>query len=550
MDENPRRSGGIFSRRGTRLVKKKTVIIGLKHDNCSREMLLRLLNLVVVRGDSVLAVHVQQSDDTFDPNTFHIHEDICKSKQVDFEVKICAGNCYLTELTHLVRLNFATILAIGCSNQCPEDSDIAGFLKALPPTCDLLVMDNGGKILLQNAGTSQQGLTNRVLRSSFSSPVSASYCCGQPETRHLFRKFLSLPTSSTSPSSELTVTKKNHKHDHFSPKFFQSLAMLEMKGHVRRFMYEELSCATKSFSPDNLIEERESIQVYQAIGLAAVIKVIKASQDSEKIICRELEMLSGFKHENIVQLLGYCCCAEMFAIVYISVDSSLKQRLKQLIWSERMKVAVGVAKALEYLHSSYPPIIHRDLKSSNILLSKDCEPQLSEFGAAAAHDLQTEESIADCKMPVYMSGSFGYQAPEYVMYGKVDEKIDVYSYGVVILELITGNEAIRTSPGSNQECLVLWARSLLNSGLSERLIDPILHGEHDKDEMKIMMAVARLCLLHSSSRRPAMKTILRLLEEPEYWSEMQKMRDKHVNQIRRKYGAYSDPCNFMLVEDD
>lgn len=256
----------------------------------------------------------------------------------------------------------------------PENSDIAGFLKALPPTCDLLVMDNGGKILLQNAGTSQQGSTNRVLRSSLSSPVYASYCCGHPETRPLFRKFLSMPTSST---SELTVTKKNHQHNHFSPKFFQRVAMLEMNEHIRRFMYEELSCATKRFSLETLIEERESIQVYQAIGLAAVIKVIKASQDSEKIISRELEMLSGFKHENIVRLLGYCCCAEIFAIVYNSVDSSLKQRLKQLIWSERMKVAVGVAKALEYLHSSYPPIIHRDLKSSNILLSEDCEPQVS-----------------------------------------------------------------------------------------------------------------------------------------------------------------------------
>ncbi|KZV41137.1 hypothetical protein F511_09333 [Dorcoceras hygrometricum] len=513
-------------------------------------MLLRLLNLVVVRGDTVLAVHVQHSDDTFDPNTFHIHEDICKSKQVDFEVKICAGNCYITELTHLVRINFATILAIGCSSQCPEESAMAGFLKALPPTCDLLVMDNGGKILFQNAGTSQQGSANRVLRSSLSSPISASYCCGQPETRHLFRKFLSMPTSS---ASELIVTKKNHEHHRFSQKFFQRVATLELNGHIRRFMHEELNLAARSFSADTLIEEVESIQVYQTIlnnGLTAIIKVVKASQDSEKIICREMEMLCGFKHENIVRLLGYCCGAETFAIVYNFVVSSLKHRLKLLIWSERMKVAVGVAKALEYLHSSYPPIIHRDVKSSNILLSEDCEPK-AKFGAAAAHDLETEESISDCKMPVYVSGSFGYQAPEYVMYGKVDEKIDVYSYGVVILELITGNEAIRTSSGSNEECLVLWARSLLNSGLSERLIDPNLHGEYEKDEMKIMMAVARLCLLHSSSRRPTVKTILRLLEEPGYWLEMQKMRDEHVDRLGRKYGAYSgDPGNFLVVEDD
>lgn len=105
MDENPRRSGGIFSRRGTRPAKKKTVIIGLKHDNCSREMLLRLLNLVVVKGDSVLAVHVQQSNDTFDPNTFHIHEDICKSKQVvmPFILRYRLGDSFLTVVTNVFR---------------------------------------------------------------------------------------------------------------------------------------------------------------------------------------------------------------------------------------------------------------------------------------------------------------------------------------------------------------------------------------------------------------------------------------------------------------
>ncbi|CAH2050120.1 unnamed protein product [Thlaspi arvense] len=100
--------------------------------------------------------------------------------------------------------------------------------------------------------------------------------------------------------------------------------------------------------------------------------------------------------------------------------------------------------------------------------------------------------------PFRVVGTFGYLAPEYMMYGKVDEKIDVYSYGVVLLELITGKWAIQTNEASNPESLVLWARSLLCCGLSERLIDPYLNEDYDKDEMTRMMVVARLCLLHSA----------------------------------------------------
>ncbi|CAL5328856.1 unnamed protein product [Camellia sinensis] len=242
---------------------------------------------------------------------------------------------------------------------------------------------------------------------------------------------------------------------------------------------------------------------------------------------------------TLLSLLGIVTAMVCMQIVYNLLKENLNQRLKQLRWSERVKIAIGVAKALEYLHSRSPPIIHRDVKSSNILLSENCQPHLSDFGAAIVQ--QQTQQVSGYTKPLRVVGTFGYLAPEYMMYGRVDEKTDVYSYGVVLLELISGKEAIQTNQTSTHESLVLWELqeqgidliygSLLSCGLCERLIDPYLKEDYDKDEMKTMMIAARLCLLHSSSRRPTMKTILHLFEEPEHWLKMQRKREELLNGI-------------------
>nr|GMC81189.1 serine/threonine-protein kinase CDL1-like isoform X1 [Ipomoea batatas] len=360
--------------------KKRTIVVGLKSDNDSREMLLRVLTLTVFPGDSVLAVHVQQSDDTFDPNTFHIHEDLCKSKQAEFQVKVCIGNCYVTELSFQVRLNFATILAVGCSSLCPHDSSVAKLLRALPPTCKLLVMDNGGKVLLQRQGTSQEGSLLKVLHTSTS---------GGDKSRNKFQiqKSLTMPSarpSSSSPTQLLfhqtekkdTLPKFN-KDGVLTKQFFQRLASLQVMGCTRCFTVDDLEHATANFSPHFLIGEGGHSQVYRAIidnGFAAAVKLLKPSPYSQDDLLREVEILTSIKHANIIQLVGYCYTQEIQAIVFNLSRESLKQKLRYMRWNERMRVAIGVARALEYLHSLTPPIIHRDVKSSNILLSDGCEP--------------------------------------------------------------------------------------------------------------------------------------------------------------------------------
>ncbi|KAK8636312.1 hypothetical protein V6N13_005016 [Hibiscus sabdariffa] len=550
-------------------VKNKTIIVGLKSDNCSREMLLQLLSLLVNSGDNVLAVHVQEMNDAFDPNTFHIHEDICKSKQVDFLVKICAGKSYISVLSHQVRENFATILAIGSNISGPKDSALSTCLKSLPPTCTLLVMDNAGRILIERQGTSQQGsagvsspsclssfrinsavdqpTSSRQLQKSLTVPSSSTspsmcqidseghYILKKTVPKNQFKKSFTMPSSSASSSSSTWQTgggggQQNPKKNVTTTRRFHRMAFQETVQPCRRFTLKELSIATDNFSPTMVIGKGGNATVYRANledGQAAAVEVLKTMSWSTKDLLREVETLSSIKHENIVEMIGYCDGKELHAIVYNLVNGSLKQCLKQLKWAERMTIAIGVAKALDYLHHCCePPIIHRNVKPSKILLSDSCQPQLSGFGVAVVHN-QSYQVPANTK-PVDIVRTFGYLAPEYMMCGKVDEKIDVYSYGVVLLELITGKEAIQSNQ-RNHESLVLWARSLLRFGLCERLVDPCLNKNYKKEEMEVMMFIARLCLMHSSSQRPTMKTILRLFEDSGYWLEMQREKDQLLN---------------------
>ncbi|KAJ6692942.1 hypothetical protein OIU79_014639 [Salix purpurea] len=473
-------------------------------------MLLRFLHTVINPRDDVLAIHVQESSDSFDPNTFYIHEDICKTKQVDFTVKVCNGDSYISELGYQVRVNHAAILAVGCSLSGIKQSVVNDCLKELPPTCRFLVLDKSGKIILQRQGTSQQGSVFAPLRHPLSSSSEKSYFHRQRAASHL-RKSLTVPLSSTASSIQQTcitarqdIRKAVRVPDFWVDKVSHGLQILEAKGLVKHFTFQELDLATNSFSPEMVIGVGGHSKVYRANlvdGQAVAVKILKKTHSPAEDLLHEVRILSDIKHENIIQIIGFCH-----------------------------------TNALEHLHHSFnPPIIHRDVKSSNILLSGTCQPQLSDFGAAMVN--QSSEQIPASTEPFIVAGTFGYLAPEYMMYGKVDEKVDVYSYGVVLLELITGQEAIQTNP-ENHESLVLRARSLLSSGLCERLIDPHLSGDYEREEMEIMISVARLCLVRSSSRRPTMKMISRLFQEPEYRLNMQRERDKLLDAIESREGKF------------
>eukprot|EP00250_Pteridium_aquilinum_P016032 c22906_g2_i1 orf=597-3152(+) len=297
------------------------------------------------------------------------------------------------------------------------------------------------------------------------------------------------------------------------------IAKLSQNCPCRQFQFVELQAATGNFNKDNMVGKGGCSQVYQGVisdGYVVAVKCLNASAlDSEDDFVMEVEIMCGLRHKRIVQLIGYCVDSEHYMLVYnLASEGNLEQRLHGgkgtgvLAWESRCKIAVGVAEALKYLHDGCTrPVIHRDVKSSNILLLSDFEPQLTDFGLAKR--VPAKSTQITCSDVV---GTFGYLAPEYFMFGKVSEKTDVYSFGVVLLELITGRRPIDNTKSKGQENLVVWARPLLEDESStDQLIDPKLEGLYNAGQLKNMMMAAALCLRQSPQMRPCMSRILKLL---------------------------------------
>ncbi|KAF5467900.1 hypothetical protein F2P56_012107 [Juglans regia] len=299
----------------------------------------------------------------------------------------------------------------------------------------------------------------------------------------------------------------------------------------RLFNYEELISATSNFLTDNLVGKGGSSQVYRGClpdGKELAVKILKPSEDVLKEFVLEIEIITTLNHKNIISLLGFCFEDRNLLLVYDflsrgSLEENLHGNRKDPLafgWSERYKVAVGVAEALEYLHGGCArPVIHRDVKSSNILLSDDFEPQLCDFGLAKW--ASTSSSHITC---TDVAGTFGYLAPEYFMYGKVNEKIDVYSFGVVLLELLSGRKPISNDYPKGQESLVMWARPILNGGKVSQLLDPSLGTKYNPDQMERMVIAARLCIRRAPRARPQMSLVSKLLHgdnEVTKWARLQ-----------------------------
>ncbi|XP_024973204.1 probable receptor-like serine/threonine-protein kinase At5g57670 isoform X1 [Cynara cardunculus var. scolymus] len=288
-------------------------------------------------------------------------------------------------------------------------------------------------------------------------------------------------------------------------------------GSCRLFRYQELVAATMNFKPENMIGRGGNSEVYKGClpdGRELAVKILKTSEDVLKEFVLEIEIITALHHENIISLFGFCFEDSKLLLVYDllsrgSLEDNLHGHKKDTVfgWNERYKVAVGVAKALVYLHNNCDKhVIHRDVKSSNILLSDDFEPQLSDFGLAKwATPTGLHITCTD------VAGTFGYLAPEYFMHGKVTEKIDVYAFGVVLLELLTRRKPITSGYPKGEESLVMWAKPILSSGKFARLLDPSLGDDYDFDQMERMALASTLCIRRAPRARPQMTTILKLL---------------------------------------
>ncbi|KAE8657985.1 putative receptor-like serine/threonine-protein kinase [Hibiscus syriacus] len=300
------------------------------------------------------------------------------------------------------------------------------------------------------------------------------------------------------------------------------------------FSFEEIFVATNAFSSENLVGKGGYAEVYRGVlndgEEIAVKRLTKTYSDErkEKDFLTEIGTIGHVCHPNVLGLLGCCIDNGLFLIFQFSSLGSVASRLHDansppMDWKTRNKIAIGTARGLHYLHKvCQRRIIHRDIKSSNILLTADFEPQISDFGLAKWLPSQlTHHSIAP------IEGTFGHLAPEYFMHGTVDEKTDVFAFGVFLLEIISGRKPVDAS----HQSLHCWAKPLLNREEMEKLVDPRLGGSFDISQLKRLTFAASLCIRASAAWRPTMTEVLEVLMEGETDKERWKMPEEEQEEF-------------------
>ncbi|GMH16252.1 hypothetical protein Nepgr_018093 [Nepenthes gracilis] len=287
------------------------------------------------------------------------------------------------------------------------------------------------------------------------------------------------------------------------------------------FTYEELAAATSGFSQANLLGQGGFGFVHKGVlpnGKEIAVKSLKSGSGlGEREFLAEVEIISRVHHRHLVSLVGYCIAGgERWLLVYEFIPSgTLEFHLHgkgqpTMDFPTRLNISLGSARGLAYIHEDcHPRIIHGDIKAANILVDCSFEAKVSDFGLAAL----SEDSYTHASTRVM--GTFGYSAPEYASSGKLTEKSDVFSFGVMLLELITGRHPIDPS-GEEEESFVDWARPLLtrvlDGGNMEGLVDPRLANNFNPQEMTRLVACAAASIRHSAKRRPKMSQIVRALE--------------------------------------
>ncbi|KAK2418029.1 Leucine-rich repeat protein kinase family protein [Trifolium repens] len=249
-------------------------------------------------------------------------------------------------------------------------------------------------------------------------------------------------------------------------------------------------------------------------GTFAVKRIDRSREGSDQVFERELEILGSIKHINLVNLRGYCRLPSSRLLIYDyvalgSLDDLLHENTERqpLNWNDRLKITLGSARGLAYLHHECSPkIVHRDIKSSNILLNENMEPHISDFGLAK---LLVDE---DAHVTTVVAGTFGYLAPEYLQSGRATEKSDVYSFGVLLLELVTGKRPTDPSFVKRGLNVVGWMNTLLKENRLEDVVDRRCSGV-DAETLEVILELAARCTDSNADDRPSMNQVLQLLEQ-------------------------------------
>ncbi|KAK7383344.1 hypothetical protein VNO78_29021 [Psophocarpus tetragonolobus] len=283
----------------------------------------------------------------------------------------------------------------------------------------------------------------------------------------------------------------------------------------RRFEYKELVAATKGFADETKLGRGGSGQVYKGVlsylgRVVAVKRIFTDFENSERVFNNEVKIISRLIHRNLVQFVGWCHEQGEFLLVFDympngSLDTHLFGEKKTLTWDVRYKVALGVALAVRYLHEdAEQSVLHRDIKSANVLLDTDFSTKLGDFGMAKLVDprLKTQKTG--------VVGTYGYLAPEYINGGRASKESDIYSFGVVTLEIACGRRTYKD--GEFHVPLVNWVWQEYVGGNVLNVVDEKLNKEFNVDEMKSLIVVGLWCTNPNEKERPKAAEVIKVLQ--------------------------------------
>ena len=359
-------------------------------------------------------------------------------------------------------------------------------------------------------------------------------------------------------------------------------------GQLKRFAWRELQLATDNFSEKNVLGQGGFGKVYKGVLPDNTKVAVKRLTDFESpggdaAFQREVEMISVAVHKNLLRLIGFCTTQTERLLVYPFMQNlSLAHRLREikagdpvLDWETRKRIALGAARGFEYLHEHCnPKIIHRDVKAANVLLDEDFEAVVGDFGLAKLVDVRRTNVTTQVR------GTMGHIAPEYLSTGKSSERTDVFGYGIMLLELVTGQRAIDFSRLEEEDDVLLLdhvcnfilfifcntinllftiiiffffgfgqVKKLEREKRLGAIVDKNLDGDYVKEEVEMMIQVALLCTQGSPEDRPVMSEVVRMLEGEglaerwEEWQNVEVTRRHEFERMQRRFDWGEDSMN-------
>ncbi|OMO93731.1 hypothetical protein COLO4_16715 [Corchorus olitorius] len=370
-------------------------------------------------------------------------------------------------------------------------------------------------------------------------PIFAAKCCSADE-QTIFGNLSRCKTSRSDMSKNIAPLPSFRRLSYSdlsrssSARINEDLAQsLGPESDLYDFELSELRAITHNFSSNFLLGEGGFGKVHKGYVDENLRQGLKAQPVAVKLLdieglqghrewLAEVIFLGQLRHPHLVKLIGYCCEDEQRLLVYEfmprgSLENHLFRRISiSLPWGTRVKIAIGAAKGLAFLHGAANPVIYRDFKTSNILLDSDFTAKLSDFGLAKMGPEGSNTHVTTRVM-----GTYGYAAPEYVSTGHLTTKSDVYSFGVVLLELLTGRRSVEKSRVKNEQNLVDWAKPYLSSSRRLRYImDQRLGGQYSVKGAKEIALLALQCISSNPKDRPRMPAVIQTLEALQHYKDM------------------------------